>query len=45
MEPVTVDSPKHAKEQDVHKERLSKRLTYILRYGALKEGLLVDDSG
>lgn len=36
---------KQAKEQETHKERLTKRLVYILRYGALKEGLMVDDSG
>ncbi|XP_076453105.1 uncharacterized protein LOC143288468 [Babylonia areolata] len=37
-------SPKLSREQ-AHKERLSKRLSYILRYAARKEGLQVDDSG
>lgn len=39
------DSSKQIKEQETWRERLSKRLTYILRYGALKEGVQVSDSG
>ncbi|KAL8559883.1 hypothetical protein ACOMHN_016929 [Nucella lapillus] len=38
-------SPKLSKEEQFHKERMSKRLAYILRYAAKKEGLKVDDSG
>ena len=41
MEPTDASEEK----KDMHAERLSKRMSYILRYGAKKEGLQVDDSG
>ena len=36
---------RQAREQETHRERLSKRLCYILRYAAMREGLQVDDAG
>ena len=36
---------KDNKDKDDHITRLGKRLTYILRYGALKEGIQVNDNG
>ena len=32
-------------EKDIGTERISKRLCYILRYGAIKEGLTVHEGG
>ena len=32
-------------EKDLATDRLSKRLCYILRYGAVKEGLTVHEGG
>lgn len=51
MEVISADkddvkgSLKEKKEVELYRERLSKRLTYILRYGAKKEGLQMDESG
>lgn len=39
------DSSSDKHDEQSARERLSKRLTYVLRYGARKEGLQVDDSG
>lgn len=42
-----MDSPKHnspAKQQRIN-ERIGKKLAYLLRYGAEKEGLTIDPDG